>query len=165
MWARLIGSEGGHGEPRGLLDFLWAYWLCFQSNELWVAAYVCVLLYCWVSIYMCCANLALTLIKCLNIDKRYPVYLVDRFHYYIAIIPCCRNVSIFISLFVISSSSKVKEKGNPPFLSTSRRRSMCTAPYIDSNAEEGKTFQNIFMACTEPFQRGITQYYLCAVIR
>lgn len=93
------------------------------------------------SFYMWRANLALTLIECLNIHKRYPVYQVDRFHHYIPIILSCQNASPYIRLFVIClfvySSSNVKERENPPFLSSSRRRGLCTTPYTDSNTEEG----------------------------
>lgn len=89
----------------------------------WGLQHMCVLLYFCFSIYMWRANLVLTLIKCLNIHKKYPVYQLHRFHFYI---PCCRKVLIYISLFVIYSSSNVKEGEIPPFLSTSRRRGMCT---------------------------------------
>lgn len=127
---------GGHGEPRGLPDFLWAYWLCFQNNELRFAAYVSVIVLLSFQLYVPCKS-RIDSNKVSKYSQKISVYLVDRFHYYITIIPYCRHVSINISLLLMYYPSEVKERENPPFLSTSGRRGMCTPSYIDSNTEEG----------------------------
>lgn len=123
QWGNVSEVNRKRGGSWGAKRSSWLFMsILIMFSEQWIAdCGMCVLLYCWVSIYMCRANLMLTLIRCLNIHKRYPVYLIGRFHDYFAIIPCCQNLSIYISLFVISSSSEVKERENPPFLSTSRR--------------------------------------------
>lgn len=63
-------------------------------------------------------------IKVSKYSQKYPVYQVD-------ILPS------FYSL------SNVKERENTPFLSTLKRRDMCTPLYIDSNTQEGNILKYI----------------------
>lgn len=133
MWARLIWSEGGHREPRGLLDFLWAYWLCFQNNELRVAAYMCVIVLLSFHLYVACKsrsdfNKVSKYSQKLSGISSWPVSLLTS--------PSFPAVEIY-------QYKSVYLLRNPPFLPTSRRRGMCTVPCIDSNAEEGNILKYI----------------------
>lgn len=168
QWRNVSEVNRKRGGSRGAKRSSWLFMsILIMFSEQWIAGCgicVCVIVLLSFHLYVSCksridSNKVSKYSQKISSISRWPVSLLHCHH---SLLSDCINIYQFICYF---SSSKVKERENPPFLSTSRRRGMCTAPYIDSNAEEGNTFQNIFMACTEPFQRGITQYYLCAVIR